>query len=111
MSNTPPNEALTELSDVLGVANVQTLVHTFLRDFPISIHDLETGTRTDRHRFAHSMKSNARLMGAHELSDRMAALEERLASETGSDLTPEDVTAIKAEYEIVAAPLRKFVGE
>ena len=111
MSNQPPNEALTELSDVLGVSNVQTLVHTFLRDFPISIRDLAAGNRTDRHRFAHSMKSNARLMGAHELSDRMAALEERLGSETGSDLTPEDLAAIKAEFETVAAPLRKFVGE
>ncbi len=111
MPNQPPNEALAELSDVLGVSNVQTLVHTFLRDFPISIRALAAGNRTDRHRFAHSMKSNARLMGAHQLSERMALLEERLASKTGSALTPEALAAITAEFETVAAPLRKSVGE
>ena len=111
MPNPPPNEALAELSDVLGVENVKTLVHTFLRDFPISIRDIAAGNRKDRHRFAHSMKSNARLMGAHDLSSRMATLEDRLAGETGGDLTKEDLAAIKSEFEAIAAPLRKFVGE
>jgi hypothetical protein len=111
MSHPPPNEALAELSDVLGADNVKTLVRTFLRDFPISIRDLETGPRKDQHRFAHSMKSNARLMGANDLSHRMAELEERLSGDSGASLTPQDVTAIKTEFEVVAGPLRLFVAD
>jgi HPt (histidine-containing phosphotransfer) domain-containing protein len=111
MSHPPPNEALAELSEVLGADNVKTLVRTFLRDFPISIRDLEEGDRKNQHRFAHSMKSNARLMGAHDLSHRMAELEERLTGSTGAGLTPEDLTAIRAEFEAVAGPLRLFVAD
>ncbi|MBM3852997.1 MAG: Hpt domain-containing protein [Verrucomicrobia bacterium] len=111
MSKPPPNEALAELSEVLGADNVKTLVHTFLRDFPVSIRELTSGDRQSRHRCAHSMKSNARLMGAHELSTRMAQLEERFGSPTGADLSPEEVAAVKAQFEAVAQPLREFVGE
>jgi HPt (histidine-containing phosphotransfer) domain-containing protein len=111
MSQTPPNEALAELADVLGVENVKTLARTFLRDFPVSISDLANGNRQNGHRFAHSMKSNARLMGAHALSQRMAELEDRLSNDSGRLVTPEDITAIRAEFEKVAIPLRKFVGE
>ena len=32
-----------------------------------SIRDLAAGNRKNQHRFAHSMKSNARLMGAHKI--------------------------------------------
>ena len=74
----PPNESLAELAAVLGDDNVRTLVRTFLRDFPQSLRDLEGGDRKNRHRIAHSMKSNSRLMGGLDLSDRMAALEARL---------------------------------
>ena len=111
MSHPPPNESLAELSDVLGVENVRTLVRTFLRDFPVSIDDLSKGDRKNCHRFAHSMKSNARLMGAFELSRHMAELEERLSNDSGGLVTPEDIAAIRAEFTIVSAPLRVFVAE
>jgi HPt (histidine-containing phosphotransfer) domain-containing protein len=111
MSHPPPNAALAELSDVLGTDNVRTLVRTFLRDFPASIRDLATNDRKSQHRFAHSMKSNARLMGALALSRQMAGIEERLAEESGGDVTPQDIAAISAEFETVAAPLRNFVAE
>src|SRR5437868_4853181 len=79
MSNVPPpNDALAELAAVLGEDNVRTLVRTFLRDFPVSLRDLGGGDRKQRHRLAHSMKSNSRLMGAMNLSQRMAAIEQRL---------------------------------
>lgn len=111
MSNLPPpNAALAELAEVLGEDNVRTLVRTFLRDFPISLSELSGGDRKDRHRIAHSMKSNTRLVGALDLSHRMAALEARLEKPDGGDVTPADLAAIAGEYETVAAPLRAFTG-
>jgi HPt (histidine-containing phosphotransfer) domain-containing protein len=107
----PPNDALAELSSVLGEDNVRTLVRTFLRDFPASMRELESGDRKNRHRVAHSMKSNSRLMGAQTLSERMAALEARLDGESGDDVTPADLASITAEFEQVAGPLRAFVGD
>lgn len=106
----PPNAALAELADVLGEDNVRTLVRTFLRDFPISIEGLKGGDRKNRHRLAHSMKSNSRLVGALELSKRMAALEERLDQPDGADVGPADLTAIEADYKAIVGPLQKFVG-
>jgi len=111
MSNAPPpNDALAELAAVLGDDNVRTLVRTYLRDFPASITELSTGDRHNRHRIAHSMKSNSRLMGAMELSQQAAALETRLEQVAGADVTPEDIAAIVREFETVAVPLRNFVG-
>lgn len=112
MSNVPPpTNALAELAEVLGEDNVRNLVRTFLRDFPGLLRDLNRGDRKQRHRIAHSMKSNSHLMGAFQLSQRMAALETRLADETASDVTAGDLTAIAAEYEAAAGPLRAFVGD
>ena len=107
----PPNEALQELASVLGDDNVRTLVRTFLRDFPASLKELQGGDRKNRHRVAHSMKSNSRLMGANALSDRMAAIEARLDTADGVDVTVVDIAEITAEFENVAKPLRAFVGE
>lgn len=106
----PPNESLAELAAVLGDDNVRTLVRTFLRDFPQSLRDLEGGDRKNRHRIAHSMKSNSRLMGGLDLSDRMAALEARLDQPSGQDVTPEDLAAVAADFDAIAGPLRAFVG-
>ena len=110
-SSPPPNAAIAELAAVLGADNVRTLVRTFLRDFPNSFKELGGGERHNRHRVAHSMKSNSRLMGALALSQRMAEIEARLAEDNGRDVTPEDLAGISAEFEAIAAPLRKFVSE
>ena len=107
----PPNAALAELADVLGEDNVRTLVRTFLHDFPASFDQLSGGDRKNRHRIAHSLKSNSKLMGALELSQHTAALEARLESENGADVTPEDLATISAEFTTIAGPLRAFVGE
>lgn len=108
----PPNDELAELAAVLGEDNVRTLVRTFLRDFPASLAELgaPTGERKNRHRIAHSMKSNSRLMGAHALSQRMAALEARLETSEGADVNADDLTLISRDFEAVAGPLRVFVG-
>jgi HPt (histidine-containing phosphotransfer) domain-containing protein len=107
----PPNPALAELADLLGEDNVRTLVKTFLRDFPVSIKELAGGDRKNRHRIAHSMKSNSRLVGATDLSQRMAALEARLEQPEGPDVTPDDLAAIAREYDRIVGPLRKFAGQ
>ena len=107
----PPTNELAELAAVLGEDNVRTLVRTFLRDFPISLAELSgPGDRKNRHRVAHSLKSNSRLMGAHNLSQRLAALEARLEPPGGADLNAEDVTLISRDYEEIVGPLRVFVG-
>jgi HPt (histidine-containing phosphotransfer) domain-containing protein len=110
-SSPPPNAALADLAAVLGADNVRTLVRTFLRDFPLSFQGLTKGDRPNRHRLAHSMKSNSRLMGAIALSQRMAELEKRLSDELGDDVTQDDLAKISAEFEAIAIPLRKFVGD
>lgn len=107
----PPTPALAELAEVLGEDNVRTLVCTFLKDFPTTVSELSAPERHNRHRAAHSMKSNSRLMGAIALSDRMAALEARLEKADGQDVTPEDLAAVIADFEAVAGPLRAFTGE
>ena len=106
----PPNAALAELAAALGEDNVRSLVRTFLRDFPASVQTLATADRKQQHRIAHSLKGNSRLMGGLQLSSRMAALEARLATAGGADVTPEDVMGILAEFEELAEPLRAFVG-
>ena len=107
----PPNPALAELAAVLGDDNVRTLVRTFLRDFPVSFQQLAGGERSTRHRVAHSLKSNSRLMGALTLSQHMAEIEARLGEDDGGDVTPADLARISAEFEAVAGPLRRFVGD
>src|ERR1043165_4472988 len=107
-SSPPPNAALADLAAVLGQDNVKTLVRTFLRDFPLSFKGLTEGDRQNRHRLAHSMKSNSRLMGALSLSQRMAELEKRLSDQFGEDVTQDDLAKISADFETIAIPLRKF---
>jgi HPt (histidine-containing phosphotransfer) domain-containing protein len=106
----PPNDALAALADVLGVDNVRTLVRTFLREFPDSMKKLEGGDRTLRHRLVHSMKSSTRLVGALDLSQRMATLEARLMTPDGDDLTAEDLAGINQDFAQIAAPLRDFAA-
>lgn len=107
----PPNDALSELAEVLGEDNVRTLVRTFLRDFPNQIRELGGADRRNAHRIAHSMKSNSRLMGAMELSQRMLGLEERLSPPEGPGVNADDLAAISAGFETIARPLRAFVGD
>jgi HPt (histidine-containing phosphotransfer) domain-containing protein len=107
----PPNDALAELAAVLGTDNVRALVRTFLREFPASFEQLRGGERRNRHRIAHSMKSNSRIMGAYALSERMREIEARLSEENGDDITNEDLKQISADFESIAPTLREFVRE
>lgn len=111
MTTQPPTEELADLAEALGLDNVKTLVRTFLHDFPNSLGGLSGGDRSSRYRHAHSMKSNARLMGMHALSRRMEELEYRLTGETGDEVTPRDLEAIQAEFDAAVDQLRTFAGE
>lgn len=106
----PPTDALRDLAEVLGEDNVRSLVRTFLSEFPVSVQELTRGDRKNRHRIAHSLKSNARLMGALRLSERMASLEARLEG-GGEDVTPGDLASIQVEFDEIAGPLRGFVQD
>lgn len=108
MSGSPPNADLAELLSLLGPDNVRLLIQTFLREYPNLIGQLRTGDRKTQHRVAHSLKSNARVVGARTLSAHMAAIEARLSSETGPGLSPEDIAEIAAKFEVIAAELRPF---
>jgi len=106
----PPNPSLAELADILGEENVRNLVRTFLREFPLSYRALGNGNRQERHRLAHSMKSNSRLVGGKDLSRRMAEIEARLMTDDGGDITPRELEMIAADFETLATSLRAFVG-
>ena len=106
----PPNPSLAELATVVGEDNVRNLVRTFLREFPASLQLAADSDRKQRHRLVHSMKSSARVVGAHGLSARLATLEERLADATAPELAPPEIEEVAAEFETIARPLRAFVG-
>lgn len=111
MTTPPPTAEIADLAEGLGLDNARCLVRTFLRDFPGSLVELARGDRVTRHRQAHSLKSNTRLIGMHELSARMARLETRLAEEENGDISPEELATIEAEFAAVAAVLREFAQE
>jgi HPt (histidine-containing phosphotransfer) domain-containing protein len=107
----PPNDAVADLLDAMGRESVQTLVRTFLREFPKSMQELATADRKNGRRLAHRMKGESRMMGAAKLSQRMLEIQERLTPETGAEFTPADLSAIAADFEEIAAVLRKYVGD
>lgn len=106
----PPNADLAELVALLGTDNVRQLLRTFLREYPVLLHQLSVGDRKTRHRIAHSLKSNARVIGARTLSGRMAEIEDRLANEKERDLDEREITQIADDFERAAATLRTFAG-
>ena len=106
----PPNSSLAELAAVVGEDNVRSLVRTFLRDFPASLGELTGGERTDRHRVVHNMKGSSRVVGAHDLSQRLGEIEERLADATAADLAPEEIGQLTTAFETIAHTLKAFVG-
>jgi HPt (histidine-containing phosphotransfer) domain-containing protein len=107
----PPTPELAELVGLLGLDNVRILVRTFLREYPVLLEQLRNGDRKTRHRVAHSLKSNLRVIGAKELSSQMATFEARLAKPTEPDLTPAEIGEVADALERVATTMRAFAGE
>ena len=104
----PPNPELAELAQVLGVDNVRLLVRTFLQEYPELLRQLRDGDRATRQRMVHSLKSNTRVLGGTDVSDRMAAAERQLATPTEPDLAAQDIAALIAAVEGMVTPLRAF---
>lgn len=107
----PPNSDLADLAAVLGEDNVRLLIRTFLTEYPVLLRQLADGDRRTRQRLAHSLKSNARVIGARSLSARMAEFERRLAQSNEPDLSASEIADVRAEFDAFAVALRTFAGE
>jgi HPt (histidine-containing phosphotransfer) domain-containing protein len=108
-TSTPPNPALAELLSIIGEANTREIVRTFLNEAPLLVQNLNGTERADRHRAAHSLKSSARLLGAHTVADHAARLEERL-SRPGGEISRADVSALAEELLSAAPALSAFAS-
>jgi Hpt domain len=97
------------MADVLGEDSTKEIVRLFLSSFPETLRSLVDGTREEQLRLVHGVKSSSLHMGATELSDRLAGLEERLTRNDGT-LTQEDLSAISADYEAIEPALRRYGG-
>jgi Hpt domain len=97
------------MAEVLGEDSTKEIVRLFLSSFPETLRGLVDGTREEQLRLVHGVKSSSLHMGATELSDRLAGLEERLTRNDGT-LTQEDLSAISADYEAIEPALRRYGG-
>ena len=102
-----PSPELAELMSIIGEANTREIVRTFLHETPLLMGKLRVADRRSRHRAAHSLKSSARLVGAHAIAARAAQFEARLALPDG-DLYPADITAILEDFSTSSPALIAF---
>jgi HPt (histidine-containing phosphotransfer) domain-containing protein len=105
----PPNEAIEALVSALGDEAAREIVRLFLDDFPESARRLGAGSRDEQTRIAHGLKSSSLHMGATALSERMAAIEKKLAR-TSEALDPAEISAAVAEFEALRPGLRDYAG-
>ena len=106
----PPNSAIAELASTLGEDSARELAEMFLTSFAAVLHDLQSADREERKRAAHSLKSSSRIVGAIDLSTRMAELENRL-THTAADITPDDIKATLEDFERNAVGLRAYAQQ
>jgi hypothetical protein len=107
MSQQPPNDSVDALSAVLGEEATKEIVRLYLSSFPETLRNLVDGSREDQLRLVHGIKSSSLHMGATELSERLAMIEERLIK-GDSSLTQEDLDSIEAGYAAVEPALRVY---
>ena len=101
---------MAELASALGDESARELAEMFLTSFEAVLRDLNAGDREQRRRAAHSLKSSSRIVGASALSSRMSDLEARLTNTT-DDVTPEDIVATMADFELIAVLLRAYARQ
>ena len=109
MSQPPPNDALRDLSSLLGDTATREIVQVFLADFPATIEKMATSGPEDQLRLAHGLKSSALHMGSEGLSRRMGELEDRLSRQGGS-VAPGELAEAMSDFESFAAALRKYAS-
>lgn len=103
-------QALDKLREIVGgaEADLVELIDSFLEEAPGLVAALTAAQRSGdlpaARRAAHSLKSNARDMGATELSQLCARLEAQCAA--GELPTVEDVAAAKLAFTLAADELR-----
>jgi HPt (histidine-containing phosphotransfer) domain-containing protein len=103
----PPNAAIADLANGLGMEDARELVRMFLDGFDATLAALSSSDREERKRAAHSLKSSARIVGLMTLSRQMAEVEDRLSKDRG-DVTPTDIATARERFEASAATLRAF---
>jgi hypothetical protein len=109
VSQPPPNDSIKALEDVLGDQATRDVVRLFLHDFPESIRRIGASGREDQMRIVHGLKSSALHMGALELSEKLAALEDQLGA-SEETLQPGDLTEVIGDFGGISAALRKYAG-
>jgi len=109
VSSPAPNQALDDLAAVLGDDATREIVRLFLDGFPETFQRLGMGARAEQLRIAHGLKSSAMHMGARQLSDRMAQIEEHLAH-PGSGLGATDLEGLRSDFDAIAPALRSYAG-
>ena len=105
---TPPLDsgALEALSKQFGdEAFVQNLFETFLQEAPRLVAELRSGSPEEALRAAHTLKTNARTLGAAELGRQCEELED-LARRDGLEAARARVARAEAEYARVERALR-----
>ncbi|MCC6416535.1 MAG: Hpt domain-containing protein [Opitutaceae bacterium] len=107
--STPPNTALVELAEILGVDDTRDLVRSFLKEYDGLIRAMTVPDREQQHRAVHSLKSSCRHMGLATLVRKLEALEARVMLPNGK-VALEDIAAIHSEFERGVPPLRRFAA-
>jgi HPt (histidine-containing phosphotransfer) domain-containing protein len=110
MSTDPIDPAtFAELQAAAGAEFVADLVQTFLEEAPQMLAEMDAalaaGSPDAFRRAAHSLKSNANTFGALRLGEMARALELGGLPADGSG-----VSALRAEYDVVAAALLERCG-
>ncbi|MFZ9682564.1 MAG: Hpt domain-containing protein [Cephaloticoccus sp.] len=105
----PPNTAIGELADVVGLEDARDLVRTFLKEYSGLIRGMTAEDPKLQHRAVHSLKSSCRHMGLDSMVRRLQALEARMLLPEGK-VTLDDIAVLNSEYERVVAPLRQFAA-
>lgn len=103
----PPNPAIADLANGLGLEDARDLVRMFLDGFDSTLASLSAKEREERRRAAHSLKSSARIVGLMTLSRQMGELENRLSTPEG-DVAPADISTARKNFETAAPTLRAF---
>lgn len=103
----PPNEAIAQLAEVLGLEDTRNLVRTFLKEYDGLIRTMTSADRQQQHRAVHSLKSSCRHMGLMPLMRKLELLEARVLRPDGT-VTLEDIAIINSEFERLVPPLRAF---
>jgi hypothetical protein len=109
VSQLPPNDALKALEEVLGNEATREIVRLYLKDFPDALRRVSGAGREDQMRLVHGLKSSSLHMGATDLSDRLASLEEKLGARR-EPLEQDEIASAVADFGAVAPTLRAYAG-